>query len=64
MTKTNDNDLTYEQWFATADRLCVEGYGLSINDLPDGPSWDAWEDGEDPASYLAELLANEGVIEE
>lgn len=51
---------TYEQWYAQADRECLAISGLSINDLADGPSYDAFEDGASPQEYALDLLGDEG----
>lgn len=39
---------TFEIWKATADRLCREKHGLSLEDLPDVAYYDWWESGMAP----------------
>lgn len=50
----------FEVWYKKADMVCYELAGVSIDDLADGPSRDAFDDGATPAEYARELLENEG----
>ena len=56
----NSDGLTFQQWYATADRAVAAVCGLGLDDLADGPSWDAWNDDVDPADYAEERLGEEG----
>ena len=57
---TNDDGLTFKQWYAAANKVCSGISGLTLDDLADGPSWDHWHDGCSPREYAEELLENEG----
>ena len=50
----------FREWFAVADAECVRMSGLSIDDLPDGNSYDAFDGGVSPRSYAHDLLVEEG----
>lgn len=58
--ETNENGVTFEAWYAQADRICQGIAGLGIEDLADGPSWDCWEAGYSPREYVLERLEDEG----
>ena len=57
---------TYDEWTAEADKRVKQrvGFGLGLSDLPDGPSWDAWNQEQDPAEYADQLLEDEGFPSE
>ena len=57
MTHNYDN---FEAWYREADRICSTVAGVGIDDLPDGPSRDAFEAGDTPGEYVDERLAAEG----
>ena len=59
-TPTNDNGLTFKEWLRLADRAVSAVCGLGLDDLPDGPSWDAWNDDESPADYASTVLYDAG----
>jgi hypothetical protein len=59
-TPTNDNGLTFKEWLRLADRAVSAVCGLGLDDLPDGPSWDAWNDDEAPADYASTMLYDAG----
>jgi hypothetical protein len=52
--------ITFDAWYAQVDRICQATCGLGIEDLADGPSWDAWSDGCTPREYVRERLEEEG----
>ena len=52
--------MTYDEWYMKVDRLCLFIAGVGIDDLADGPSWDAWDDGVTPREYVMERLEEEG----
>ena len=56
----NDNGADFDRWLARADAACIEISGLGIDDLPDGLSYDAWDDGASPEEYARQLLSDEG----
>ena len=56
----NDDGLTFDQWYASVDRLVVQTAGVGIDDLADGPSWDCWHDGYSAREYAMERLDDEG----
>lgn len=60
MDETNEEGRTFDDWEHEANAACIQLSGLSIHDLPDGPSYDAWEACESPEEYAIELLAAEG----
>jgi len=51
---------TFEEWYAKVDRVCQGISGLGIEDLADGPSYDAWESGSTPREYVIDRLTEEG----
>jgi len=58
--KVNDDGYMFKEWFRKADR-CIEAVcGLGLDDLPDGPSWDSWNDGVKPKDYAIMMLEEEG----
>ena len=58
---TTDQDRAdYEAWYKKADAACIATAGVGIDDLPDGPSWDAWADGTPAADYATDQLDAEG----
>ena len=59
-TPTNDNGLTYKEWFRLADQSVEAVCGLGLDDLPDGPSWHAWDDDESPEDYASTVLYDAG----
>ena len=59
-TKTNDNGVTFQAWFNRADQAVHAVCGLGLDDLADGPSYDAWSDGVEPDDYAHDLLVEEG----
>jgi hypothetical protein len=42
---------TYKQWCAKVDALLHAKVGVGMNDLADGPSRDAYDDGLTPRDY-------------
>lgn len=59
-TPTNDNSLTFKEWHRLANRAVARVCGLGLDDLPDGPAWDAWNDDEAPADYASTMLYDAG----
>ena len=51
---------TFEDWYREANRICVATAGVGIDDLADGPSFDAFEAGDTPGTYVSDRLAYEG----
>ncbi|HUW03049.1 MAG TPA: hypothetical protein VMW08_11895 [Acidimicrobiales bacterium] len=58
--ETNDDGLTFKQWYAAANRAVSAVCGLGLDDLADGPSYDSWADCVPPSEYAEELLIEEG----
>jgi hypothetical protein len=58
--ETNCYALTYATWLAKANKRIETAIGLSLDDLPDGNTRAAWEDGEDPVVYADGVLEDEG----
>lgn len=56
----NESGHTFKEWHQLADRAVARVCGLGLNDLPDGPSWQAWDDGESPADYASTMLYDAG----
>lgn len=52
--------MNFEEWYAAVDRIVSGIAGIGIEDLADGPSWNAWNDGVSPREYAIERLAEEG----
>ena len=63
MTTTNTDDLTYEAWYKRVDRAVSALCGLGIDDLPDGNSYDAYDDGMTPREYAESVLDEEGFFD-
>jgi len=57
---TNEDGMTFKQWYAAADRAVSRHAGLGVDDLPDGNSWDAWSESVHPSDYAVMLLEEEG----
>ena len=53
---------TYSEWYRAADKVCQGIAGVGIEDLPDGPSWDAWNDEVSPREYVNSVLSEEGFF--
>lgn len=58
--QTNEQGLTFQQWFDEANTACESLCGLGLDDLADGPSYDSWESGMSPREYAEEILEEEG----
>lgn len=52
--------MTYEEWMAEADAVCIGIAGVGIEDLADGPSRDAFDDELTPREYVMDRLRQEG----
>lgn len=59
---TNCDGLTFDEWWSLADESChdLSKGAAGLLDLPDGPSWDSWNDGVRPKDYAYDLLEEEG----
>ena len=51
---------SFEAWYREADRICSTVAGVGIDDLADGPSFDAFEAGDTPGEYVDDRLAEAG----
>lgn len=56
----NCDGLTYKTWLKAANRACQRISGVTLDDLPDGNSWDAWHGGESSDDYARDTLEEEG----
>lgn len=56
----NEQGLTFAEWLAQANAEVLAHCGLSLEDLPDSCTYDAWLDCVEPADHVEELLAEEG----
>lgn len=54
------NGKTFRAWYNQCDQLIATICGLSLDDLADGPSWEAWSDEITPAEYVYERLDDAG----
>lgn len=62
---SNCEGITYDRWIDKANAYIAEKTeGLSLDDLPDGPSWDSWHAGESPEEYAASILEDAGMADE
>lgn len=52
--------MTYEEWLYTVDRLIQHWVGVSLDELPDWLSRDAYEDGLNPEEGAEEALLQVG----
>lgn len=59
-TRLNNRGQTFEQWYTATDLAVSAICGLGVDDLPDGNSWDAWNDDTTPRDYAIMLLEEEG----
>tara|TARA_R100001015_G_C4569311_1_gene127662 strand:+ start:393 stop:587 length:195 start_codon:yes stop_codon:yes gene_type:complete len=48
--------ITFENWTAKANAICERKFGVGLDDLADGPSRDAYNDGLTPLEYVTEIL--------
>jgi hypothetical protein len=54
--------MSYKDWEARADRVCQRYVGLSLFDLPDSDTWNAWDSDQTPGEFVKETVAT--VMEE
>lgn len=59
-TDVNSYGQTFPQWYRAVNARVLARAGLGIDDLADGPSWDAWADDTPAAEYADERLEEEG----
>ncbi len=59
----SEGDLTFEEWQIKARSIRVLD-GLTIDDMPDAPEWDAWNAGEDPEEFALGIFAENGYAED
>ena len=52
--------MTFNQWLVAADDACLSIAGVSLHDLSDGSSRDAFDDGCPPSVYAEDLLEENG----
>jgi len=52
--------MTFKDWYRAADAVILGIAGIGIDDLADGPSYDAWFAEMTPEAYADELLAENG----
>lgn len=58
----NEEGLTYKAWLARANKVIAEKLGgLSLSDLRDRLTFDAWEENVEPEVFAIEALAEEGA---
>jgi hypothetical protein len=58
--KYNVDGMTFDEWLAAAnEETAKHSDGLTLDDLPDRATWDAWDAGEDPRRQAREWLAEE-----
>jgi hypothetical protein len=50
----------FEGWYAEVDSWVITIAGVGIDDLSDGPSYDAFADGVPPEEYAQDRLAADG----
>jgi hypothetical protein len=50
----------FANWLKRANQICENMVGLSLDDLPDGPSWDSWDAGVEADIYVTEILSDNG----
>ncbi len=48
--------MTFENWLQELDLLCWTNYGMSIHDLPDMETRDAFDDGISPLQFFHDEL--------
>ena len=60
MKNYNALSRSYDDWMEAVDQAVMREVGLSVHDLADGMSRDAWIDEVDPIDYARDLLAAEG----
>ena len=58
--KVNENGYTFKEWLRYGDRYVEVICGLGLDDLPDGPSRESWNDGVRPKDYAIMMLEEEG----
>ncbi len=50
----DDRDQAFKKWLGEVNRLCLQKFGLSLNDLPDMCTRDAFDCGETPEEFFEE----------
>ena len=52
--------MTYDEWYHNCNLYCLSKAGVGIDDVPDGPSRAAYDDGVPASEYVDERLEEEG----
>lgn len=50
--------ISFEVWLRTLDRICLQRLSLSLHDLPDLPTRDAYDAGTGPAVFFEETVVS------
>lgn len=52
--------MTFEDWFARVNAICLSRTGLECDDFPDTCYWDMWDDGETPQEAFDRAMEDAG----
>ena len=56
-TRKPTRSMTYEEWEAALDRIVERNLEISLYDLEDYATYDAWADGVSPSAFYRETIA-------
>lgn len=56
--------MNFQRWMQEVDEICLSTYAVSINDLPDMDFYYAYEDGQAPSEFIAEMIPNVDALAE
>lgn len=48
-------EMTYQEWESKLNNLILRNYGVSLHDLPDCMTRDAYEDGISPEDFMEDM---------
>lgn len=58
-----NEDYEYVSWMRQLDTECVKNFGIGIDNLPDQPYYDWYDDGFDVQEAIEEIAEREGLEE-
>lgn len=63
MDTLTDDAVEFKSWMERVETECIKNFGLTIDDLPDQPYYDWFEDDLDPSDVVEEIAEREGLDE-
>lgn len=56
--------MTFQRWLQEVNEICLNSYLMSIYDLPDMPFYDAFESGQTPEEFMADMIPDMDALAE